>query len=79
MTAAIEAHGLGRRFRHGGWVLRDCSFRLPAGRICALIGPNGAGKSTLLALAAGVLKPTEGTLTAPPREAVGYVAQDKPL
>ncbi|GHB75433.1 ABC transporter ATP-binding protein [Streptomyces cirratus] len=79
MTAAIEAHGLGRRFRRGGWALRDCSFRLPAGRICALIGPNGAGKSTLLALAAGVLKPTEGTLTTPPREAIAYVSQDKPL
>lgn len=79
MTAAIEAHGLGRRFRRGSWALKDCSFRLPAGRICALIGPNGAGKSTLLALAAGVLKPTEGTLTTPPREAVAYVSQDKPL
>ncbi|MEU6895960.1 ABC transporter ATP-binding protein [Streptomyces sp. NPDC046557] len=79
MTAAIEAHGLGRRFRRGGWALKDCSFRLPAGRICALVGRNGAGKSTLLALAAGVLKPTEGTLTTPPREAIAYVAQDKPL
>ncbi|MGW5344341.1 ATP-binding cassette domain-containing protein [Streptomyces sp. HUAS TT3] len=79
MTAAIEAHGLGRRFRSGSWALRDCSFRLPVGRICALIGPNGAGKSTLLALAAGVLKPTEGTLTTPAREAIAYVAQDKPL
>lgn len=79
MTAAIEAHGLGRRFRRGSWALKDCSFRLPAGRICALVGPNGAGKSTLLALAAGVLKPTEGSLTTPPREAIAYVAQDKPL
>ncbi|MFD5512111.1 ABC transporter ATP-binding protein [Streptomyces sp. NPDC127051] len=79
MTAAIEAHGLGRRFRRGGWALRDCSFQLPTGRICALVGPNGAGKSTLLALAAGVLKPTEGTLKTPPREALAYVAQDKPL
>ncbi|MGW0391828.1 ABC transporter ATP-binding protein [Streptomyces sp. NPDC003042] len=79
MTAAIEAHGIGRRFRRGGWALRDCSFRLPAGRICALIGPNGAGKSTLLALASGVLKPTEGTLTTPARESIAYVAQHKPL
>ncbi|MFG2622527.1 ABC transporter ATP-binding protein [Streptomyces sp. NPDC048507] len=79
MTSAIEARGLGRRFRRGGWALRDCSFRLPAGRICALTGPNGAGKSTLLALAAGVLKPTEGALTTPAREAVAYVTQDKSL
>ncbi|MEV7615519.1 ABC transporter ATP-binding protein [Streptomyces sp. NPDC089799] len=74
----LEAHGVGRRFRRG-WALRDCSFRLPAGRICALVGPNGAGKSTLLELAAGVLRPTEGTLRAPAREHIAYVAQDKPL
>ncbi|WP_327302269.1 ABC transporter ATP-binding protein [Streptomyces sp. NBC_01298] len=79
MTAGIEAQGLGRRFGRGGWALRNCSFRLPAGRICALIGPNGAGKSTLLALAAGVLKPSEGTVTTPAREAIAYVAQNKPL
>lgn len=73
------------RNRGGGWALRDCSFRLPAGRICALVGPNGAGKSTLLALAAGFLRPTEGTvrvLGAAPgaaRERVSFVAQEKPL
>ncbi|MFI6007001.1 ABC transporter ATP-binding protein [Streptomyces sp. NPDC051366] len=78
MTATIEAHGVGRKCRRG-WALRDCSFRLPAGRVCALVGPNGAGKSTLLELAAGVLKPTEGTLRALAREHIAYVAQDKPL
>jgi len=83
---AIEAAGLGKRFgRRGGWALRDCSFRLPAGRVCAVVGPNGAGKSTLLAHAAGLLASTEGSLTvlgtdpAAARERVAYVAQDKPL
>ncbi|WP_086016448.1 ATP-binding cassette domain-containing protein [Streptomyces davaonensis] len=65
--------------------LADLDFRLPAGGICALVGPNGAGKSTLLALAAGLLKPTEGSITtlgttpAAARERLAYVAQDKPL
>ncbi|GGZ09342.1 ABC transporter ATP-binding protein [Streptomyces nitrosporeus] len=85
--AAIEADGLGMLYgRRRGWALRDCSFRLPAGRICALVGPNGAGKSTLLALAAGLLRPTEGTVRvlgaadpAGTRHRVAYVAQDKPL
>ncbi|WP_129308271.1 ABC transporter ATP-binding protein [Streptomyces sp. L2] len=83
---ALEATGLGKRFgRRGGWALRDCAFRLPAGRVCAVVGPNGAGKSTLLALAAGLLSPTEGRLTvlgtlpAEARTRVGFVAQDKPL
>ncbi|MEU6342515.1 ABC transporter ATP-binding protein [Streptomyces sp. NPDC046977] len=84
--AALEASGLTVRYP---WsrepVLRDCSFRLPAGRICALVGPNGAGKSTLLALAAGLLRPAEGqmrvlgTTPATARARVAYVAQDKPL
>ncbi|MBT2510864.1 ABC transporter ATP-binding protein [Streptomyces sp. ISL-98] len=86
MTPAIEAAGLGKTYgRRRGWALRDCSFRVPTGRICALVGPNGAGKSTLLAQAAGLLRPTEGTVqvlgTAPAaaRDRVAYVAQDKPL
>ncbi|MGX1886404.1 ABC transporter ATP-binding protein [Streptomyces sp. NPDC055287] len=87
MTPAIEAAGLGKTYgrRRGGWALRECSFRVPTGRICALVGPNGAGKSTLLALASGLLRPTEGTvrvLGATPAEArsrIAYVAQDKPL
>ncbi|MET9384701.1 ABC transporter ATP-binding protein [Streptomyces sp. NPDC002928] len=85
-TAAIEAAALGKRFgRRGGWALRDCTFRLPAGRVCAVVGPNGAGKSTLLALAAGLMAPSEGAIAvlgARPgaaRERVGFVAQDKPL
>lgn len=85
--AAIEADGLGMKYRGrgGGWALRDCSFRLPAGRVCALVGPNGAGKSTLLGLAAGFLRPAEGTLRvlgsspAEARSRMAFVAQDKPL
>ncbi|WTP59155.1 ABC transporter ATP-binding protein [Streptomyces phaeochromogenes] len=83
---ALTAVGLGKRYRRRrGHVLRDCSFRLPAGRICALVGPNGAGKSTLLQLAAGLIRPTEGTLTvlgtspAAARERFAYVGQGKPL
>ncbi|MFF3939290.1 ABC transporter ATP-binding protein [Streptomyces phaeofaciens] len=83
---ALAASGLGKRFgRRGSWALRGCAFRLPVGRVCAVVGPNGAGKSTLLALAAGLLAPSEGTVTvlgtdpASARARVGYVAQDKPL
>ncbi|MFI6103872.1 ABC transporter ATP-binding protein [Streptomyces sp. NPDC051310] len=85
-SAALEARGLGKRYgRRRPPALADCTFRLPAGRVCALTGPNGAGKSTLLALAAGLLHPDEGTLRvlgtdpASARHRVAYVAQNKPL
>lgn len=39
--AALEAYGVGKKHRRG-WALKDCFFRLPAGRICGLVGPNGA-------------------------------------
>ncbi|MGV9449982.1 ABC transporter ATP-binding protein [Streptomyces sp. NPDC003635] len=83
---AMAAAGLGRRFgRRGKRALEGCEFRLPVGRICAVVGPNGAGKSTLLALAAGLLRPSEGSISvlgtspAEARERIAYVAQDKPL
>ncbi|MBW3706416.1 ABC transporter ATP-binding protein [Streptomyces griseus] len=86
---AIEARGLARTYGRGGGghrALHDCSFRLPAGRVCALVGPNGAGKSTLLNLAAGLDRPGAGTLSvlgsrdpAAVRGRIAHVAQDKPL
>ncbi|MEU1120870.1 MULTISPECIES: ABC transporter ATP-binding protein [unclassified Streptomyces] len=82
---AIEANGLTKRYGRGRTALDACSFRLPAGRVCAVVGPNGAGKSTLLALAAGLDRPSSGTLSvlgthpAEARHRVAYVAQDKPL
>ncbi|WP_262059800.1 ABC transporter ATP-binding protein [Streptomyces sp. STR69] len=83
---ALEAVGLGRRYRRG-WALRDCSFRLPAGRICALVGPNGAGKTTLLSLAAGLLEPSTGTIrlgghparSVEARQHTAFLSQEKAL
>ncbi|MEU3263341.1 ABC transporter ATP-binding protein [Streptomyces bacillaris] len=87
--AAIEARGLTMAYGRGGGArtaLDGCSFRLPAGRVCALVGPNGAGKSTLLSLAAGLARPSAGSLTvlgsaepAAVRGRIAYVPQDKPL
>ena len=39
------------------------SWRVPAGRFVGLLGPNGAGKTTLLNLAAGLLKPSAGSIS----------------
>jgi|GEM_PF-1646060 ABC-type glutathione transport system ATPase component len=48
---ALETEQLGKKYgknRAQNWALRNCSFRLPPGRIAALVGPIGAGKSTPL-------------------------------
>ncbi len=44
-------------------VLKDVSFSLEAGTAAALVGPEGAGKSTLVRVLAGLLLPTEGTVS----------------
>jgi ATP-binding cassette subfamily B multidrug efflux pump len=84
----IEFRGV--RFRHPGTerdVLRDVSFRIPAGATAAIVGPTGSGKSTVVALLARMYDPTEGAVTvdgtdlrqwklARLREAVALVPQD---
>jgi ATP-binding cassette, subfamily B, multidrug efflux pump len=42
------------------WVLRDISFRIPAGATLAVVGATGSGKSALLELLARVYDPQEG-------------------
>ncbi len=41
----------------------DVHLTIPAGTTTALLGPSGAGKSSLLAVAAGLTRPTRGTVT----------------
>lgn len=43
--------------------LDDVSFTVDKGDILGIVGFNGAGKSTMLKILAGVLKPTEGTIS----------------
>lgn len=65
--------------------LRDFSARVPAGAFAALLGPSGAGKTTLLRLAAGLERPSAGSIRlfgadaagiAPHRRGAGMVFQD---
>jgi ABC-2 type transport system ATP-binding protein len=86
MTAAIEAKGLGKRYRRK-WALADCTLSVPAGHVVGLVGPNGAGKTTLLSIATGMQAPTAGTIevlgarpAAGPAQLarVGYLPQHAP-
>ncbi|WP_406863619.1 ATP-binding cassette domain-containing protein [Streptomyces sp. HUAS MG47] len=66
----------GAVFRGVGHVLgdrplfEDVHLDVPPGAVLAVLGPSGAGKSTLLRMAAGLVRPTTGTVTAPRR--MGY-------
>ncbi len=84
----LELRGVS--FRYPGtdrWVLRNVSFRVPAGSTLAGVGPTGSGTSTLVALLARQYDPTEGKvlLDGVPlrqlrleqlRAAIGVVPQD---
>lgn len=39
------------------------SFDLPRGKVFGFLGPNGSGKSTTIRMLAGLLAPTQGTIT----------------
>ena len=44
-------------------VLDDINFKLQEGEIVALLGKSGSGKSTLLRIIAGLISPTQGTVS----------------
>ena len=58
----LDVHKLTVRY-DGHTALEDVTFHLHAGERVAVVGPNGAGKSTLFKVVAGVLTPSEGTVT----------------
>ena len=59
--ALLEVNEVGVRF--GGVVaLRELTFEVETGEICALIGPNGAGKTTLFNVVSRLYEPSEGTV-----------------
>ena len=79
MTAVLEAHGFGKRYRRRTWALRGVDLTVPEGSITALVGPNGSGKSTLIRSWIGFERATEGRLFTggvdPQRDRAGAVSR----
>ena len=59
----------------GNPVLLDVDLHIERGQKITLVGPNGSGKSTLLRIAAGQLRPTEGSVEWADRARPGYYDQ----
>jgi manganese/iron transport system ATP-binding protein len=59
---SIEVNGVTVSYNNGNVALRDASFALAGGSICALVGVNGSGKSTLFKAIMGILEPAAGTV-----------------
>ncbi len=92
-ATAVELTGVSKVYGTGGaavTALDDVSIALPRGSFTAVMGPSGSGKSTFLHCAAGLDRPTRGTvrlgdtdlsalkevaLTALRRERIGFVFQ----
>lgn len=69
--------------------MRDVSFFVPTGSVCALLGHNGAGKTTIVNILSTLLTPTSGSASvagydvvaeaARVRQSIGVTGQDAAL
>ncbi|MGH9895925.1 MAG: ABC transporter ATP-binding protein, partial [bacterium] len=62
MSAVIETHGLGKRYRDLVAV-NDLDLQVDQGEIFGFLGPNGAGKTTTILMLLGLTEPTSGRLS----------------
>jgi manganese/iron transport system ATP-binding protein len=84
-ATSISVRDLTVTYPSGFTAMRDASFALDGGMICALVGPNGSGKSTIFKAIMGFVHPSGGEVRLcglPVREAlkrnlVAYVPQSE--
>ena len=72
-SSLLSTHKLSKHYG-GVPVLRAVDFTVAPGEIHALLGANGAGKSTLSKIAAGLVQPSDGSMTL---AGVAYAPRDK--
>lgn len=59
----IKIRNLHLRYPDGTWALNGLDLTIHRGEFLLICGPNGSGKTTLMRLIAGLLRPTEGTIS----------------
>jgi len=83
--ASISVRDLNVTYPNGFTAVRDASFELDPGTICALVGINGSGKSTIFKAIMGFVRPSAGEVRlcglpvaeALKRNIVAYVPQSE--
>ena len=60
--ASISVRNLTVTYPNGLTAVRDASFELDPGTICALVGVNGSGKSTIFKAIMGFVRPSTGQI-----------------
>jgi ABC-2 type transport system ATP-binding protein len=65
MEKAIGVERLTKTFKETS-ALKGISFEIGKGELFGILGPDGAGKTTLCRILAGLMKPTEGSVTVGP-------------
>ena len=60
LGASISLRNLSVTYPNGYTAVRDASFDLDPGTICALVGVNGSGKSTIFKAIMGFVRPSAG-------------------
>ncbi|WP_164860659.1 ATP-binding cassette domain-containing protein [Rhodococcus sp. X156] len=61
-SVTVQVQSLSKTFRAGPAV-RQLSFAVHPGTVCALVGPAGSGKSTTVRALLGLVTPTSGSVT----------------
>lgn len=63
-SSIVSVRGVNKTYGSGFQALKHIDLDIKRGEIFALLGPNGAGKTTLISIICGIVKATDGSVTA---------------
>jgi ABC-2 type transport system ATP-binding protein len=86
VSSIITVSNVGKTYASGFVALKSVNLDIRRGEIFALLGPNGAGKTTLISIICGIVRASQGTVSADghdivrdyraARAAIGLVPQE---